>query len=518
MKQPKPKSKRHGKASRTAEQAGRAASQAAGQAVDRAAGRKTDRAVGRDFSPGIQPPQTSRALAPEVSSSEITIPTPALLVQIEKPIYGGAFLARVEGKAVFVPLTLPGEQARIRIVEDKRAYSTAEAEQIVTAAPERIAPACRHFGICGGCHYQHATYQAQLQIKESILRETLDRAGVRAPDHIAILAASSPTQSWAYRNRIRLAFDAQGNPGYRGRRSHAVIPIAECPIAAPLLVRAAQAAADLARPSAPAFRPTEIALFSNADESALLVTLFTAGPAKFRLDNFAQALQEQIPALRGVELVVEGRAESRTPAQPPHTQEQPPHTIAQWGATSLTYQAAGIPYRVDHGAFFQVNRWLLDDFVAKVIANHSGNLAWDLYAGVGLFARQLAARFARVVAVESAPAAISALAHNLRGVSATAVNASTLDFLRRNRNGACPGFIVVDPPRTGLGPETCALLAQSAAPTLVYVSCDPATLARDLRALLAAGYAIQSITLADLFPHTFHIETIVELRWVRASA
>ena len=121
------------------------------------------------------------------------------LVQIEKPIYGGAFLARVEGKAVFVPLALPGEQARVRIVEEKRGYATAEVEEIVAAAPERIAPACRHFGACGGCQYQHAEYAAQLEFKKAILRETLERGGVHAPEEIAVLAG----EPWAYRNRIR---------------------------------------------------------------------------------------------------------------------------------------------------------------------------------------------------------------------------------------------------------------------------------------------------------------------------
>jgi 23S rRNA (uracil1939-C5)-methyltransferase len=172
---------------------------------------------------------------------------------------------------------------------------------------------------------------------------------------------------------------------------------------------------------------------------------------------------------------------------------------------------------VDHGAFFQVNRWLVDALVEQVTTGHQGALAWDLFAGVGLFARRLTASFARVVAVESAPAATRALAENLKGTAASAVRAATLDFLRRSRKPAhpdwtCPDLVIVDPPRTGLGAETCALLAEIAPPFLVYVSCDPATLARDLRTLLGSGYAIQSITLADLFPQTFHIETVVQLR------
>ena len=189
---------------------------------------------------------------------------------------------------------------------------------------------------------------------------------------------------------------------------------------------------------------------------------------------------------------------------------------------SLIYHAAGFDYRVDHGAFFQVNRWLVDALVECVTDGHHGELAWDLFAGVGLFARRLAGSFDRVVAVESAPAAMAALAQNLAGTSATAVKATTLDFLRSARKGEradligpdliVPDLIVVDPPRTGLGAEVTALLGQIAAPAMVYVSCDPATLARDLRALIGAGYAIEQITLADLFPQTFHLETVVRLR------
>jgi len=159
-----------------------------------------------------------------------------------------------------------------------------------------------------------------------------------------------------------------------------------------------------------------------------------------------------------------------------------------------------------------VNRWLVDELAKCVTGGHDGGLAWDLFAGVGLFARRLAKQFDRVVAVESAPAAIAALAHNLRGTSATAVKAATCDFLRATGKRERPDLIVVDPPRTGLGTETTALLGQIAATALKYVSCDPATLARDLRALVGAGYSIQRITLADLFPQTFHLETVVELR------
>jgi 23S rRNA (uracil1939-C5)-methyltransferase len=435
---------------------------------------------------------TVRSSAPTPTRREASAPQ---LVQIEKPIYGGDFLARLDGKAVFVPLALPGEQARVRIVEEKRGYAKAELEEVISSAPQRAAPPCPHFGACGGCQYQHTVYEAQLGLKQQILRETMERGGVAAPRELDVLAA----QPWAYRNRIRLAFDATGNPGYRGRRSHAILPVAECPIAAPALVQAALAAAALLKPLPSHARPAELALFCDAEGSSLLASIFVAGSASQPLKSSLDGLLQQIPALRGVELV-EQRA------------NQPAQTVVRKGEDALTYHAAGFDFRVDHGAFFQVNRFLVDALVQRVAAGRTGKVAWDLFAGVGLFARQLAVGFERVVAVESAAASTAALAHNLHETPGSAVAAQTLEFLRRSRRGQRPDLVVVDPPRSGLGAETTALLAEIAAPAITYVSCDPATLARDLRDLTAAGYSLDRVTLADLFPQTFHLETIVDLR------
>jgi len=191
----------------------------------------------------------------------------------------------------------------------------------------------------------------------------------------------------------------------------------------------------------------------------------------------------------------------------------------EWGSPWLHYNVAGFDYRVDNGAFFQVNRFLVDALVERVLAaaDYTANsLAWDLYAGVGLFARQLASHFKQVVAVESAPRSKAALIANLDGLNATAIHARTEDFLHnelraatKSKSHPTPEFIVLDPPRAGLGPVTVDLLNQIAAPCIVYVSCDPATLARDLKALTA--YKLSSLTLADLFPQTFHLESIAIL-------
>lgn len=417
-------------------------------------------------------------------------------VQIEKPVYGGAFLAHVEGKALFVPLALPGEQVRVRISSEKGSFASAELEELEHAAGSRVTPLCPHFGACGGCHYQHTDAETQLTFKKHILRETLQRSGVTVPDEVRALA-STP---WGYRNRIRLAFDAAGHVGYRGRRSHAVIPIESCPIAAPILVETAVAAAEITRPMAAKQRPVEMTLFCNAEGTQLLGRIEFVRAPKVSADALGNMLQQLAPTLAGLEVAVQGR------------QGQPSRVVSRWGDTCLLYCAAGFEYRVDQGAFFQVNRHLVDALVKHVTGGRSGRLAWDLFAGVGLFARQLTAQFERVVAVESAPASTQALAANLRFTRGTPVRATTLDFLRRDHGNTRPDLVVVDPPRAGLGGAVTAELTRIAPPAIVYVSCDPATLARDLLALTQSGYVVESVTLVDLFPQTFHLESVVELR------
>lgn len=423
-------------------------------------------------------------------------PAAERILQIEKPVYGGAFLARDEGKAVFTPLVLPGETARVQIVEDRerRGYARAELVELQTRSPERSTPPCPHFGPCGGCDYQHATYEAQLKIKQHVLRETLERGGVRTPDEIEVVAG----EPWQYRNRIRVAFDANGDPGYRGRRSHGIVPIRECPIAAPVLVEAALAAADLFRSMDARNQPAEISLFCDARGDALLASVFAAPPAAARLADQLNALMLRIPRLTGVNLV-EVRGEQT-------------RTVAENGEAALKYRAGEFDYRVDNGAFFQVNRWLIDPLIRSVVDTHTGRTAWDLFAGVGLFARQLAFQFERVIAVEAATSAAEALRANLAGSSGEARILPVDEFLLRNAGSPRPDWIVMDPPRTGLGEEAVKALTGIAAPKIAYVSCDPATLARDLRVLLAGGYAMESLTLIDLFPQTFHLESVVQLR------
>ncbi len=420
---------------------------------------------------------------------------PPLTLTLEKPVYGGDCLARLDGKTVFVPLTLPGETVSAHITEQKRNFARAEADSILTPSPHRTAPPCPHFGTCGGCHLQHADYPTQLALKRQVLAETLTRAGVTLPDPITILSA----EPWAYRNRIRLAVTPSGNLGYRSRRSHDITPISQCPIAAPILWETAQLLAPHL-PSAPV-PIAEVELFTNGTQ--VLVTLFTSAEAA-DTQPWLHHLLPTLPAVTSLRLQQDDA----------HLH---PRILAHSGDPAFLYTAAGFPYRVEHGSFFQVNRFLLDTFVAHVLnsipAASPTNLAWDLYAGVGLFARPLTQRFARVLAVEPAPTSFAALRENLANTTGTAIGSTTLDFLRRNRQERepRPDFLVLDPPRAGLGDEVCTLLAAIHTPVMAYVSCDPATLARDLALLARERFQLASITLADLFPNTYHLETIAIL-------
>jgi 23S rRNA (uracil1939-C5)-methyltransferase len=421
-----------------------------------------------------------------------------LTLDIDKPVYGGDCLAHwneaasKSGKAIFVPFALPGETVSAHVVEDKRNHASAELDEVLTTSPHRVEPRCPYFGTCGGCHYQHADYPTQLAMKEQVLRETLSRARVPFPKEIKVLAGDP----WGYRNRIRLALTADGGVGYRSRRSHDIVPIAECPIAAPILVQSAVEIAALLRDKAAPVQVKEMELFTNPGETEMLLTLFCGQAASEAFVDWLAQVQQALPVPRsGVTL-------------------RGPTSSLSTGTGNLEYHARGFAYRVAQRAFFQVNRWLVEDFVSLVTEGRAGKRAWDLYAGVGLFARPLADQFEEVVAVESAPESTASLRHNLAGIRAEAIPATTLNYLRRNREQRepRPDLIVLDPPRAGLGEEVTTLLNQIQAPEMVYVSCDPATLARDLRALTQERYSIESITLADMFPQTFHIETVVMLR------
>lgn len=421
-------------------------------------------------------------------------------LKIEKLIYGGDGLARLpadergRGKAVFTPFVLENEQVNVSLVEQKPGFARAQLNGILQPSPFRIAPGCRYFSHCGGCHYQHSSYEHQLQIKASILRENLRRIAKLELNSELQIHASPP---WNYRNRTRLQVRMQPQFALEYNRfgSHELQSIEECPISSLLINRAIGALWQLGRSGTIKVNLRGIEFFASADDTALLLEVYIHGDSpKSTIKDFADTLLSGVPGTVGV--VIFGRTEQKSAV------------LAAAGADSLVYTTARASYRVSAGAFFQVNRFLTDELVYIVSTGVSGNTALDLYAGVGLFSTVLSRAFERVIAVESSSQSGADLAYNSPG-NVEPKRTSVEQYLRQA--GQRPDFIVLDPPRGGLGTNLARAIADLRAPRLTYVSCDPATLARDLVPLLAAGYGVEQAHLVDLFPQTFHLETVVQL-------
>ena len=422
-------------------------------------------------------------------------------LQIEKLVYGGDGLARLpedeRGRRLtaFVPFTLPGERVLAEVPRAKSGFTRAELLQVLEASPERVEPKCPYFGRCGGCQLQHARYDAQLAVKNDILRETFARAGISRLPEITTLSA----EPWGYRNRVRLHVQASPawRAGYMERRSHRMLAVDVCPIASPLIERAIHVLqSQTVAPAAP-HDIAELELFADATDTALLITAYRASASAsgdMEMQLWHAALTAALPELRGITLIAGDRA------------------VCHVGESALQYRVGEGEMQVSAGAFFQVNRYLLDQLaraVAAAVPADAGEV-WDLFAGGGLFAVPLAARGIRVTAVEGAPASAADLKRNLAKRGSQAMASDVAAFLAR-RAGGRPDAIVVDPPRSGLGADMAAAIAGIAPRTLVYLSCDPVTLARDLHGLLGSGYALSSLTLIDLFPQTFHMETLAVL-------
>jgi len=392
-------------------------------------------------------------------------------VTIEKLIYGGDGLARLDGQVVLVPFVLPGEHAAVEAVTQKPGLVRSKLVELRTKAAERVVPECPYFGRCGGCHYQHAGYETQLELKRGILAETLRRVGkIEPPVEIRVIAADP----WHYRNRAQ--FHIGGTElGYLEAHSHRLCPIEQCPVGSSRINLAITTLREMLRdPRWPRFvRSLEV--FTNEAQVQLNV-LETDRPVARR---FFEWCAEKMPDL------VPG---------------------------ALDYTAAGSLYRVSGGAFFQVNRYLIEAMVETVLEGAQGESALDLYAGVGLFSLPMARRFGKAVAVEAGTAAASDLRFNAgrAGVAVDAQQTSVDAYL--SSATAAPDFVLADPPRAGLGKRAVEQLVRLSPPRLTIVACDPATLARDLAGLIFSGYRLERLTMIDLFPQTFHIEAIAELR------
>lgn len=423
---------------------------------------------------------------------------------IEKLVYGGDGLARLpadehgRGKAAFLPFVLPGEEVEAELVEQKPGFARARAIEILQPSPLRIESSCPYFQKCGGCHYQHTNYEHQLELKASILKENLRRIAKLEMETELGIHSSQP---WNYRNRTRFKIRTQPEfaLGYYKLNSHELLAVEQCPISSPLINQAIGALWQAGRAGQINREMEEIELFANAGDSQLLIELYcSSGISDLAGQKMAEDLCQGLPQAVGAVVF-------KRPASPA---EQKP--VASFGAAELVYKTEQSDYRVSAGGFFQINRHLMNELAKIVTGESTGQMALDLYSGAGLFAVPLAKSFAQVIAVESSQTSQSDLAYN-SPTNVRAVRATVEQYLKSVPAKLSPDLVVLDPPRSGLGESVVRGLASLRASRITYVSCDPATLARDLAGLLKAGYRVEQAHLVDLFPQTFHLETVLQL-------
>lgn len=388
-------------------------------------------------------------------------PSPTLEVEIERLLPGGVGLAHTEGLTLFVSLAAPGDIVRVHIDRLRGKVAFASVLEVIKPSPVRVEPPCPYFGRCGGCDFQQLNYEAQLQAKVDIIRDCFHRiANMPDPPEIAIHPSPKP---WQYRARAIWQFDPQTSQlGYFEAGSHRVCDVEVCAVLVPDL--------------------------QNALEDLRL---------QIRNDSFPGAAKH-------VEAVAGDEGVSLSPA------------LADFATKNVSRRIGDEAYHFSANAFFQVNHELAQLLVEEAIKNARGALAMDLYCGVGLFTVPLARRFERVLGVESNPIAARFAQMNLQNAqlkSAKVITARVGEWL----NGKSPeseavDFLLLDPPRAGAENSVIKGILAKKPRQVSYVSCDPATLARDLKKLLAAGYSLDSVAAFDMFPQTHHVETVVRLK------
>ena len=385
-------------------------------------------------------------------------------VRIEKIVPRGLGLAFADGLTVFVPLSTPGDLLNVRIREIKKRTAFADIVDVVAAGEQRITPPCQYFGKCGGCDFQQLNYAAQLEAKVDIIRDCLHRiAKIEYDGEINVI--SSP-QQFVYRSRARWHVDRDKRAiGYFARDSHAVIDIDSCPILTPEL--------------------------------------------NVTFENLRQATQW--------EMLWDEQAEIET-AVGEDGEVSVFSTEMIEPVTELAYFANDDQYIYSAETFFQANKFLVNDLIVEAVGEARGEMAFDLYCGVGLFTLPLARQFATVIAVEENGASVNFAKMNVAntGLSNAKIVAKDVSrFLMENKTAAID-FILIDPPRSGAKKEVISAIAALKPAQISYVSCEPSILARDLRILIDAGYVIERITALDMFPQTHHIETVVRLFYAEA--
>lgn len=391
--------------------------------------------------------------------------------------YGGETLARLpDGRVVFIPYVLPGEEVRIHLTEDKERYARGKALEILEPSQDRIEPRCPHFGECGGCHYQHIPYPQQLQVKKDILRDQWERIGeLTEPPVRDTIPSPKP---WNYRNHVQFHLTGEGALGYKAFRSDQVIPIQECHLPEKVL--------NLVWPVLDVeYIPglDKVRLRSGEKEEDVLLVLESSEPEPIQF-------QVDVP----LSAVYRG----------------PGGQVVLSGDDFTVVDVRGFPFVVSAGSFFQVNIAVAEqiiDHLFELLTLTEETVFLDVYCGVGLFSAFFAPNVGRVIGIESAPSSVEDFMHNLSGFENVELYEARAEDVLSHLD-LHPDIILADPPRAGLAPEALDGILDLAPELFVYVSCDPATLARDGKRLRRGGYELIQSTPFDMFPHTYHIESV----------
>jgi len=397
-------------------------------------------------------------------------------VVIEALVYGGDGLGHLhDGRTAFIPFCLPGERVRARVLESKRGHVKAELLEVLSPSPARIVPLCRHFGVCGGCHYQHFEYADQLFFKRQILFEQLQRiGGIAHPLVEPVVASPSP---WNYRNTIQFYPLQDGKLGFKKAGVHEVIPIEECHL--------------LEAPLCKLWQSLSIEPMANIR----------------RVDLRVGENEDMLLILESDEVYPE-EFEADLPISAVHLGPQGPFVLA--GDDHVVFSVLGRNFRVSAGSFFQANTRQAGAMVETLMSELrlSGETTlFDLYCGVGLFSAFLSPRVKKCVGIESSTSACEDYAVNLDAFDNIELYVGKaeriLPALRQRVE-----VVLLAPPRSGLAVEVIDFLCETRPEQIAYISCDPATLARDLKKLIAGGFALQTVKPFDLFPQTYQIDTV----------
>ncbi|MGV1098996.1 23S rRNA (uracil(1939)-C(5))-methyltransferase RlmD [Thiovibrio sp. JS02] len=436
---------------------------------------------------------------------------------VDKIIKGGLGLGRLpDGQVVMVPRVLPGEVVRVRLRRRHKQYQEADLLEVLESSAQRIPPVCPVYNTCGGCDFQHATYEEQLRLKNGVLGETLCRAGLCRKEELASLlgAPLASPKPFGYRQRIRLQV-AQGRLGYFGRQSHRLTPVSRCPLAGDG-INAVLAALSASRPFQTLLpMASAIELLENPGHNSIILLIHYTRKTRPGDHQAARLLCQALPLLEAVIFNVEGQAKGPCFND---TGEIPLSGLLV--EFSLPEELCGRPLTLglEPGGFCQVNLGQNENCI-KLLLEWTGKMqpakALDLFCGMGNFSLPLAMRGWQVTGMDMQRSTIrsgvrnaeaAGLADRCRFSQESAARAARRLLVEK----ATFDCLLLDPPRSGCA-ELIPLLPDLEAKQIIHISCDPATLARDLTGLIQAGHRLAEVRLVDMFPQTGHQETMVRL-------